>query len=77
MYKADQTTYYVEEFEFGLSANKNTVNHNRCQILSPWVRDLVVYGVVLSYWPGAAYVAWRRAGTTALCQSRQYHPVKD
>ncbi len=44
------------------------------QILSPWLGDIVDYGILMSYL--LASVAWQ-AGTATLCQSRLYPPIRD
>jgi hypothetical protein len=44
---------------------------NRSQILSPWLGDLVDFGIGLLYRPARMRIGWR-AGTTTLCQSQLY-----
>ncbi len=49
---------------------------SRGQILRPLLGDIVDSDIGLSYRPARLHIGWR-AGTTALCQSRLYPPVRD
>jgi hypothetical protein len=49
---------------------------SRGQILSPLLGDKVDSGIGLSYRPARLHTIYLRSGSTILCQSRLYLPVR-